>query len=61
MNACIFDLDGTLTDTLSTIAFHMNNALKKFNFPPIELEKFKYFWHQIVQIRLLKCFLAQRY
>ena len=43
MNACIFDLDGTLTDTLSTIAFHMNNALKKFNFPPIELEKFKYF------------------
>lgn len=43
MNACIFDLDGTLTDTLSTIAFYVNKSLKKFGFDSIDIEHFKYF------------------
>jgi len=43
MKACIFDLDGTLTDTLSTIAFYANKALEAFGYPSIETEHFKYF------------------
>ena len=30
IKACVFDLDGTLLDTLSTIAYYGNLALNKF-------------------------------
>ena len=40
---CIFDLDGTLTDTLTAIAHFANLALKEMGFDPIEKENFKYF------------------
>lgn len=43
MKACIFDLDGTLTDTLSSIAFYGNKALSNFGIEPIETEEYKYF------------------
>ena len=39
--ACIFDLDGTLANTLKSIAYFGNSTLKKFNFSPIETEKYK--------------------
>ncbi|MBQ8815167.1 MAG: HAD family hydrolase [Lachnospiraceae bacterium] len=41
IKACIFDLDGTVADTLTTIAYFANEALKKFGFPAIETEKYK--------------------
>ncbi len=41
--AAIFDLDGTICDTITTIAYYGNRALEKFGFKPIEEEKFKYF------------------
>jgi len=41
MRAYIFDLDGTLSDTLSSIAFYCNQALKKFGFCEIETERYK--------------------
>ena len=40
--AIIFDLDGTLLDTVETIAYYGNKALKKFGFCDIETEKYKY-------------------
>lgn len=40
---CVFDVDGTLMDTLSSIAYHVNTMLEKMDFPQIETEKFKYF------------------
>ena len=40
--AIIFDLDGTLLDTVETIAYYGNKALKKFGFCDIESEKYKY-------------------
>ena len=41
--AVIFDLDGTLTDTLSSIANTANTVLKNNNFPPQPTEAYKQF------------------
>ena len=38
---CIFDMDGTVADTIASIAYFANNALKKFGFDEIETEKYK--------------------
>ncbi len=43
MKLCIFDLDGTLTDTLSSIAFYGNSALEKSGFLPIPEAEYRYF------------------
>lgn len=39
--ACLFDLDGTLVDTLSSIAYFGNGALAAFGLPPIPVEAYK--------------------
>lgn len=41
MSLCIFDLDGTLLNTLPTIAHYGNCALVKFGFPEIKEERYK--------------------
>ncbi len=41
IKACIFDLDGTVADTVTTIAHFGNAALNHFGFPAIEVEKYK--------------------
>jgi len=41
--AIIFDLDGTLLNTLEDIADSMNEALIKFGYPSMPLEKYKLF------------------
>ena len=38
---CIFDLDGTLSDTLPTIAYYGNLALQKYGHQPIEEQRYK--------------------
>ena len=43
IKACVFDLDGTLLDTLTTIAYYGNLALNKFGMESIETDKYKYF------------------
>ncbi len=43
IKAVIFDLDGTVTDTLSTIAHFGNLALNTHGFPAIKEDKYKYF------------------
>lgn len=40
--AVIFDLDGTVSNTIDTIAYFANLALEHFGYPPIETEKYKY-------------------
>lgn len=42
IKACIFDLDGTLCDTLTTISYFANEALKHFGLPEIEKNEYKY-------------------
>ncbi len=41
--AIIFDLDGTLIDSLEDIAVCMNQVLKELNLPYYEIEDYKYF------------------
>lgn len=40
--ACIFDLDGTLANTLNSIAFFANGALEKCGYKTIEISKYRY-------------------
>ena len=40
---CIFDLDGTVLDTVTTIAYYGNLALSKNGIEPIDVEEYKYF------------------
>lgn len=40
--ACIFDLDGTLANTLSSIAYFGNGTLEAFHLPPIPTEQYRY-------------------
>lgn len=41
--ACIFDLDGTLTDTLESLTVSVNLTLKELGFPPITAEQCRSF------------------
>jgi phosphoglycolate phosphatase len=43
IKACLFDLDGTLLDTITTISYYANMALEKFGIEPIEKDKYNYF------------------
>lgn len=41
--AVIFDLDGTLTNTLKSIQISANTAIGAYGFPPYEAERYRYF------------------
>ena len=43
MKSLIFDLDGTLINSLFDIAISMNKVLEKHNYPSHEIEKYNYF------------------
>ncbi len=42
-NAVIFDLDGTLLDTVEDLAFAMNSVLRKHGFPTHDISDYRYF------------------
>ncbi len=55
---CIFDLDGTLLDTVASLAHSANRAMEKFGLPPQPVERYKYFAGD-GQIELIKrCVIA---
>ena len=41
--ACIFDLDGTLTDTLDSLAYSVNETMKEIGLPGITEEQCRMF------------------
>lgn len=43
MEAVIFDLDGTLLNTIDTITYYCNKAMEKFGFCPSSPDEYKYF------------------
>ncbi len=38
---CVFDLDGTIADTITTIDYYANGALRAFNLPEIPRDRYK--------------------
>ncbi len=42
IKACIFDLDGTLLNTIPTISYYCNKTLTEFGFETIDPEEYKY-------------------
>lgn len=54
----IFDLDGTLLDTIETIAYYGNKTLEKYGFSNIETEKYKFMAGNGAKY-LVKCMLAE--
>ena len=43
IKCCIFDLDGTILNTITTITHFVNKTLQKFGYPSITEEQCKYF------------------
>ncbi|MDD7219858.1 MAG: HAD family hydrolase [Clostridia bacterium] len=43
IKACIFDLDGTLADTLESMAYVTNEILKQYGLRTLPVENFKYY------------------
>lgn len=43
IRCCIFDLDGTLLDTVESLAYSANRAMEKYGLPPQPAENFKQF------------------
>lgn len=43
IKAVIYDVDGTVLDTLSTIAYYGNQALEHFGFSPLPVDNYKYY------------------
>ena len=41
--ACIFDLDGTIADTVESIAYVGNKTLEHFNLPPIPVQDYNFY------------------
>ena len=41
--ACIFDLDGTIADTVESIAYVGNKTLKEFGLPPIPVKDYNFY------------------
>lgn len=57
--ACIFDLDGTLTNTLPTIAYYANGALRANGLLPFEENEYRYFVGNGAKV-LVRRMLAER-
>lgn len=43
IRCCIFDLDGTLLDTVETLAYCGNTILEKYGYPAVEAKQYQYF------------------
>ncbi len=43
IKSVVFDLDGTLLNTINTIEYYCNTALEKYGFNPVPVDKYKHF------------------
>lgn len=58
IKAVIFDLDGTLTDTLDSIKISVDKALGKFGIGPFRKEQYKYFVGEGAAKLVERCLIA---
>ena len=52
---CIFDLDGTVLNTLNSIAYFVNEALKEYSIEPIEADTIRTFVGSGARNLIMKC------
>ncbi|MDO5338454.1 MAG: HAD family hydrolase [Eubacteriales bacterium] len=55
--ACIFDLDGTLADTVESMAYVANGILESFGLPAQPVEKYKYYCGEGAEMLMKRCLL----
>ena len=55
IKACIFDLDGTLENTLESMAYVANEILEKMNLRPQPVENFKYYSGEGADMLIRRC------
>ena len=55
IKACIFDLDGTLANTLESMAYVANEILKSMNLKPQPVENFKYYSGEGADMLIHRC------
>ena len=55
IKACIFDLDGTLADTLESMAYIVNMIMEKFDLKPMPVENFKYYSGEGAKMLMQRC------
>lgn len=57
IKACVFDLDGTLADTLESMAYITNRIMRKFYLQEQPAEKFKYYCGEGAAMLMKRCLL----
>lgn len=55
IKACIFDLDGTLANTLDSMAYAANLVLRKFSLKELPVENFKYYCGEGADMLVRRC------
>lgn len=55
IKACVFDLDGTLADTLESMAYVANVILEKFSLKTLPVENFKYYCGEGANMLMRRC------
>lgn len=55
MKTCIFDLDGTLADTLESMAYVANEILKKFGLRELPVDNFRYYCGEGASMLMRRC------
>lgn len=55
IKACIFDLDGTLADTLESMAYVANEIMKKFGLKQMPVDNFRYYCGEGAHMLMTRC------
>lgn len=55
IKACIFDLDGTLADTLESMAYVANGILRSYNLPEMPVDNFRYYCGEGAHMLMRRC------
>ena len=55
IKACIFDLDGTLADTLESMAYVANEIMEKFSLKPQPTDNFRYYSGEGADMLIKRC------
>ena len=60
IKACIFDLDGTIADTLESMAYVANEIMEKFSLKPQPTDNFRYYSGEGADMLIKRCLIECR-